>query len=86
MQGRHTETREAAGFTATRLKIGALYSLTVGTIPQLLMGLKTRRSELDIDLTLSSNRDLLGRLNEGQLDAIVIALHEKPPSPELVMT
>jgi LysR family transcriptional regulator, malonate utilization transcriptional regulator len=78
------KTREAAGFTATRLKIGALYSLTVGTIPQLLMGLKTRRSELDIDLTLSSNRDLLGRLNEGQLDAIVIALHEKPPSPELV--
>ena len=32
------KTREAAGFASPRLKIGSLYSLTVGTIPQLLIG------------------------------------------------
>lgn len=78
------KTREAAGFTATRLKIGGLYSLTVRTIPQLLVGLKTRRPELDVDLTLGSNRELLHKLDDGQLDAIVIALHEAPRQGELV--
>lgn len=78
------KTREAAGFSAARLKIGALYSLTVRTIPQLLIGLKTRRSELDVDLTLGSNRELLQKLEDGQLDAIVIALQGSAPSPDLV--
>ncbi len=32
-------TREAAGFSAERFKLGALYSLTVKTVPQLIMGL-----------------------------------------------
>ncbi|GAB3625934.1 HTH-type transcriptional regulator CynR [Pandoraea terrae] len=77
-------TRETAGFTATRLKIGGLYSMTVRTIPQLLVGLKTRRSSLDIDLTLGSNRELLHKLQEGQLDAIVIALSEPLRNPDLL--
>lgn len=76
--------REAAGFGAARLRIGALYSLTVRTIPRLLIGLKTRRSELDVDLTLSSNRDLLHKLDDGRLDAIVIAIDEDAPHPGLV--
>lgn len=71
------KARETAGFGAARLRIGALYSLTVRTIPRLLIGLKTRRSELDVDLTLSSNRDLLHKLEEGRLDAIVIVVDEK---------
>jgi LysR family malonate utilization transcriptional regulator len=78
------KAREAAGFGAARLRIGALYSLTVRTLPQLLMRLKTRRPELDVELTLSSNRDLLHRLGEGRLDAIVIAQHDDVPLAELV--
>lgn len=78
------KAREAAGFGAARLRIGALYSLTVRTLPQLLMRLKTRRPDLDVDLTLSSNRDLLHKLDEGSVDAIVIAVHEKVPLPDLV--
>ncbi|TAH45608.1 MAG: LysR family transcriptional regulator [Betaproteobacteria bacterium] len=76
--------REAAGFTAARLRIGALYSLTVRTLPRLLMGLKTRRPELDVELTLGSNRDLLEKLNDGRLDAIVIAVQSDARHPELV--
>src|ERR1700674_1290396 len=51
------KTREAAGLTATRLKIGALSYRTVATVPQWLWALQPRRSVLDIDLTRSSNRD-----------------------------
>ena len=57
-------TREAAGFSAERFKLGSLYSLTVKTVPQLIMGLKIRRSELNIDLILGSNIDLLYKLKK----------------------
>jgi LysR family malonate utilization transcriptional regulator len=77
-------TREAAGFSSTTLKIGGLYSMTVGTLPRVLAGLKTRRSALDIELTLGSNRSLLAKLEDGQLDAIVIALGEPLRNPELL--
>ncbi|VFT51252.1 transcriptional regulator [Pseudomonas aeruginosa] len=40
-------TREAAGFSAERFKLGALYSLTVKTVPQLIMGLKLRRQRAE---------------------------------------
>lgn len=76
--------REAAGYGAARLRIGVLYSLTVRTVPQLLMGLKRRRPELDVDLTMSSNKDLLHKLDEGRLDAILIALHDEAHFPNLV--
>jgi len=78
------KAREAGGFSAARMRIGALYSLTVRTIPQLLMRLKTRRPDLDVELTLGSNRDLLHKLNEGRLDAIVIALQPADVYPDLV--
>ena len=78
------KVREAAGFNATRLKIGSLYSLTLRCIPQLLVGLKSRKPELDIDLTLGSNRELLRSLADGQLDAIVIGLHAENDSNGLV--
>lgn len=77
-------TREAAGFSSTTLKIGGLYSMTVGTLPRIFAGLKTRRSALDIELTLGSNRSLLAKLEDGQLDAIVIALGEPLRNPDLL--
>lgn len=78
------KAREVAGFNAVRLKIGSLYSLTLRCIPQLLIGLKLRKPELDIDLTLGSNRELLQRLADGQLDAIVIGMKEASCSNDLL--
>ncbi len=78
------KTREAAGFASPRLKIGALYSLTVGTIPRLVMRLKLRKSSLDVDLTLGSNRTLLEQIASDRLDAIIIALHRAHEDTELL--
>ena len=78
------KTREVSGFSSPRLKIGALYSLTVSTIPQLVMGLKLRKSSLDLDLTLGSNRVLLDQIANGRLDAILIALHRAHENSELL--
>ncbi|ARU89552.1 LysR substrate-binding domain-containing protein [Pseudomonas sp. M30-35] len=69
-------TREAAGFSAERFKLGSLYSLTVKIVPQLIMGLKLRRSELNIDLILGSNVDLMFKLKSLEVDAILVALNE----------
>jgi LysR family malonate utilization transcriptional regulator len=77
------KTREMAGVAGARMKIGSLYSLTLGCIPQLLMGLKLRRTELQIDLTLGSNQELLRGLKEGRLDAIVIGLEAPVDDPQL---
>lgn len=78
------KTREAAGFAAPRLRVGALYSLTVGTIPDLIMRLKLRKSTLDVDLKLGSNRVLLDELEHGRLDAIVFAMHRAHDDRELL--
>jgi len=74
--------REAAGFGAERFKLGSLYSLTVKTVPQLIMGLKLRRSELNIDLILGSNVDLMYKLRNMELDAILVALNDAEPHPD----
>jgi LysR family malonate utilization transcriptional regulator len=68
------KVRELAGFAGRRLKIGSLYSLTLRCIPQLIMGLKLRRPDLEIDLILGSNQELLRSLDDGRLDAVVIGL------------
>ena len=68
------KTREVGGIASPRLKIGSLYSLTIGTIPQLLIKLKLRKSALDVDLTLGSNQLLLEQLNAFRLDAVIVAL------------
>ena len=68
------KTREVGGFNAAKLKIGSLYSLTVTAIPQLLVGMKLRRPDLEINLSLGSNRELLQSLEDGRFDAIVVAL------------
>lgn len=67
------ETRKAAGIGQGRIRLGTLYSLTLETIPQLIMGIKLRRPDLELDLTMGSNQLLLNRLEEGYLDAILIA-------------
>lgn len=78
------KVRELAGVAGGRLKIGSLYSLTLRCIPQLLMGLKLRRPELQIDLTLGSNQELLHSLDEGRLDAIVIGLQAPSDDAQLL--
>jgi LysR family transcriptional regulator, malonate utilization transcriptional regulator len=78
------KVREMAGLHGQRLKIGSLYSLTLRCIPQLIIGLKMRRPELDIDLTLGSNQELLRGLDEGRLDAIVIGMQEPLGDDKLV--
>ncbi len=67
-------TREAAGYGRGRMKLGCLYSLTTELVPQLIMGLKRRRPEMEIDLSMNSGRNLLSQLGEGQLDAILVSL------------
>lgn len=78
------KVRESAGFNAPRLCIGSLYSLTLRCVPQLMIRLKLRKPELEIDLTLGSNRELLRSLEDGRLDAIIIGLHGENQDPDLV--
>jgi LysR family malonate utilization transcriptional regulator len=78
------KVRELAGLDGARMKIGSLYSLTLRCIPHLLIGLKFRKPELQIDLTLGSNEQLLRSLAEGQVHAIVIGLQEPLDNKELV--
>ncbi|MBY0240949.1 MAG: LysR family transcriptional regulator [Burkholderiaceae bacterium] len=78
------KVRELAGFDAGRLKIGSLYSLTLRCIPQLLIALKLRKPELQVDLTLGSNEALLRNLADGLLDAIVIGVQHTVDERELV--
>ncbi|TYQ20162.1 UNVERIFIED_ORG: LysR family malonate utilization transcriptional regulator [Zoogloea ramigera] len=78
------KVREIAGFNSGRLRIGSLYSLTLRCIPHLLMGLKLRRPELHVDLTLGSNKDLLQGLADGRLDAVVIGLQAPSDDARLI--
>jgi LysR family malonate utilization transcriptional regulator len=70
------EARKMAGIGQNRLRVGTLYSLTLETVPQLIMGMKLRRPELEMDLTMGSNETLLHKLEEGSLDAILISISE----------
>ena len=75
-------TREAAGFCAARFRLGSLYSLTVKTVPQLIMGLKLRRSELNIDLIMGSNLDLMFKLKNMEVDAALISIEPRQSDPD----
>ena len=76
------KTREAAGFAAKVFHLGSLYSLTVTTLPSIISGVKIRRGELDIQLLLSSNMDLVKKLKQTELDAIIVALNETTSGQE----
>ena len=70
-------TREIAGYAADRIRIGSLYSLTIGTVPALIRGLKLRRPELHTELVLGSNNDLLRKLRDGAVDAAIMGRPEE---------
>ncbi|TCB48060.1 LysR family transcriptional regulator [Acinetobacter sp. ANC 4779] len=76
------KTREAAGFASKIFHLGSLYSLTVNTIPSVISGLKLRRNDLDIQLSLSSNLELVKKLKASELDAIIVALNETTQDQE----
>ena len=68
------KTRSKAGIETTQIRLGSMYSLTANIIPRIIMGTKIRRPDLDIDLYMGSNEDLMQRLSEGSIDAVVIAV------------
>jgi LysR family malonate utilization transcriptional regulator len=75
-------TREAAGYSSDHLKIGSLYSLTLRTVPGILIDIKVRRPTLQVELALGSNAELLGKLKQGDIDAALMALPDAEPEIE----
>lgn len=75
-------TREVAGYSADRIRIGSLYSLTSRTVPAIVMGMKVRKPELQLELVLGSNADLLQKLRDGAVDAALIGMPEGAPDLE----
>ncbi|MEO8015487.1 MAG: LysR family transcriptional regulator, partial [Polaromonas sp.] len=71
-----TSTRQAGGYAAGSIRIGSLYSLTIKTVPTLIMGIKLRKPELQTELILGSNADLLQKLRQGMVDATLMAVPE----------
>ncbi|MET3494491.1 LysR family transcriptional regulator [Variovorax boronicumulans] len=69
-------TREIAGYSADRIRIGSLYSLTIRTVPTVLIGMKMRKPELETELVLGSNAELLQKLRNGSIDAALMAQPE----------
>ena len=68
------KTLAKAGVESGQIRLGSMYSLTANIVPRMIMGTKIRRPDLDIDLYLGSNDDLMKKLSEGSVDAVVIAL------------
>ncbi|MDN4038302.1 LysR family transcriptional regulator [Massilia sp. YIM B02443] len=77
-------TRSAAGYSADHLKIGSLYSLTTGVIPEIIIGIKLRKQELETELLLGSNADLLHKLKGNVIDAALMALPDPDPDIESI--
>ena len=73
-------TREAAGYSSDRLKIGSLYSLTIRTVPGIVVDIKVRRPALQVELVLGSNVELLDKLKQGAIDAALMPC--RMPSPK----
>jgi len=71
------KTRAKAGVESGQIRLGSMYSLTANIIPRVIMGTKIRRPDLDIDLYLGSNEDLMKRLSEGNVDAVVMAVPQE---------
>jgi LysR family malonate utilization transcriptional regulator len=77
-------TREAAGYSSDRLKIGSLYSLTIRTVPDVVIDIKLRRPALQVELVLGSNTDLLKKLKQGAIDATLMSVPEVEPEVESI--
>jgi DNA-binding transcriptional LysR family regulator len=72
-------TREAAGYSSDRLKIGSIYSLTTNTVPGVVVDIKLRRPALQVELVLGSNAELLEKLKHGAIDAALMSVPEAEP-------
>ncbi|SDZ33037.1 MULTISPECIES: LysR family transcriptional regulator [Variovorax] len=70
-------TREVAGYSADRIRIGSLYSLTIRTVPAVLVHMKVRKPSLETELVLGSNADLLQKIRDGAVDAALMAVPEE---------
>ena len=75
-------TRAAAGYASDQIRIGSLYSLTIKTVPTLLIALKVRKPELQPELVLGSNAVLLHKLAQGAIDAALMAIPDDAPGIE----
>lgn len=74
-------TRSAAGYSADHLRIGSLYSLTTGAIPEVIIGIKLRKQEIETELVLGSNAELLHKLKQNAIDAALMGMPD--PDPEI---
>jgi LysR family malonate utilization transcriptional regulator len=77
-------TREAAGYSSDCLKIGSLYSLTIKTVPGVVVDIKLRRPALQVELVLGSNAELLEKLKQGAIDAALMSVPEAEPEIESI--
>jgi len=75
-------TREVAGYSADRIRIGSLFSLTSRTVPKVIMGMKLRKPDLHTELVLGSNADLLQKLRDGAVDAVLMAIPDEAQDVE----
>ncbi len=71
-------TRETAGFSNGRIRLGCLYSLTTDFVPKLMLGLKQRRPDMQVDLAMDSNQNLMAQFQDGRLDAVLLSLEDDP--------
>jgi LysR family malonate utilization transcriptional regulator len=69
-------TRLMAGYAGDRIRIGSLYSLSSGTVPAVIMGLKLRKPDVQTELVLGSDSDLLRKLRDGSIDASIMGQPE----------
>ncbi len=69
-------TRSAAGYADGRIKLGSMYSLTIQVVPEIIIGIRQRRPNVQAELVLGSNAELLARLREGAIDAALMAVPE----------
>lgn len=77
-------TRQAAGYSADSLKIGSLYSLTTQVVPEVIIGIKLRKPELETELVLGSNAELLHKLKQNMVDAALMAMPDPDPEVESI--
>jgi LysR family malonate utilization transcriptional regulator len=75
-------TRAAGGYSSDLLRIGSLYSLTIATVPRIIIDLKVRKPSLQAELILGSNADLVRKLKNGEIDALLAAIPESEPGIE----
>jgi LysR family malonate utilization transcriptional regulator len=77
-------TREAGGYSSDRMRIGSLYSLTITTVPRVIIDLKVRKPDLQAELVLGSNADLMHKLKQGEIDAALAAMPDSEPDVESI--